>query len=112
MKLKITIVKKFSPEEVFGHKVKRTSGELVPLCGLEEREYIVEHQFKMPQDFCGKAWQDISRELSILWYGVDYDYTEPYTIYATCTDGIRPVVFKIQPLDDPKIAKEAEDSKE
>ncbi|MHA2496897.1 MAG: TIGR04076 family protein [Candidatus Hodarchaeales archaeon] len=107
MKLKITIVKKFSPEEVFGHEVKRTSGEIVPLCGLEEREYIVEHQFKMPEGFCGKAWQDMSRELSLLSYGVDYDYTEPYAIYATCTDGIRPVVFKIQPLDDPTIAKEA-----
>ena len=69
MKLKITIVKKFSPEEVFGHEVKRTSGEVVPLCGLEERDYIVEHQFKMPEGFCGKADPGVDQNCPGAWRG-------------------------------------------
>jgi uncharacterized repeat protein (TIGR04076 family) len=98
-KLKITIFKKFSPEDVFGYEVKLLSGGKVPLCGLPEREYIVDHQFEMPDDFCGKAWQDMSRELALLWYGIDPEYTEHNVVYTTCTDGVRPVVFKIERLE-------------
>ncbi|MFX0114065.1 MAG: TIGR04076 family protein [Candidatus Hodarchaeota archaeon] len=98
-KLKITIAKKFSSEDVFGHKIKRLSGGTVPICGLEEREYIVNHQFEMPNDFCGKAWQDMSRELALLWYGVDPEYTEHNAVYTSCTDGVRPVVFRIERLE-------------
>ena len=44
-KVKITVVKKFSPIDVFGHEVYSTSGTKITRCGAfdEGQEYIVDH---------------------------------------------------------------------
>jgi len=59
-KVKITIIKKFSPIDVFGHEVYSTSGTKVTTCGAfeEGQEFIVEHIDKMPEGFCGKCQRD------------------------------------------------------
>ena len=48
-KVKITIIKKFSPIDVFGHEVYSTSGTKITTCGTfeEGQEFVVEHIEKM-----------------------------------------------------------------
>ncbi|MHA2009480.1 MAG: TIGR04076 family protein [Promethearchaeota archaeon] len=100
-KIKITVIRRFSPEEVFGHEMKYTSGEKVAPCsrnGLSEgMEWVVEYM-QRPENFCVWAWRDLSRDLSILFCGGDHFWSEPDVTYTSCSDGMRPVVFKLERL--------------
>jgi uncharacterized repeat protein (TIGR04076 family) len=101
-KLKITVVKKFKPEDILGHSVKLDTGENIEYCSLEMgQEIIMDHHLKMPEGFCGRAWHDMYTTLMVYYFGGDYDYPEPGVTYQPCGDGLRPVVFKID-----KIGKE------
>ena len=100
VKLKITVIKKFSPEDVFGHKMHRHTGEPIPTCSLEVgSEFIVDNHHKPPEGFCTQAWQDIYNTLMIYYCNGDYQYPEPGIAYTPCGDGIRPVIFKIEKLN-------------
>ncbi|MFW9800182.1 MAG: hypothetical protein ACFFD9_07095, partial [Candidatus Thorarchaeota archaeon] len=62
-RMKITVIRKYSPEEVFGHQMARSSsGKAIPPCQFfeEGQEFIAEHSFKMPDGFCGWAWRDLT----------------------------------------------------
>jgi uncharacterized repeat protein (TIGR04076 family) len=99
-KLKVTVVRKFSPEDVFGpdHGVTYYGGE-IPACGLElGQEFIVEDHRFMPEGFCGRAWHDLYTTLMIYYYGGDIEYPELGVTYQPCGDGVKPVVFKIEKM--------------
>ncbi|MFX0209332.1 MAG: TIGR04076 family protein, partial [Candidatus Hodarchaeota archaeon] len=96
-KIKITIIKKFKPEEVFGHEIIRSSsGETIPPCQFFEEgdEFIAEHSFKMPEGFCGWAWRDLTVRFTKFDLLEDEDWPEPGMTYVACGDGLRPVIFK------------------
>lgn len=101
-KIKITVIRRFSPEEVFGHEMKYPSGEKMAPCsrnGLSEgTEWIVEYLQK-PEDFCVWAWPDVFRDVSFLALGGDYFWTEPGVAYTSCSEGLRPVVFKLERME-------------
>ncbi len=100
-KVKVTVVKKFSPEDVFGHEMIRENGEKILPCSYKEgQEFIVDHHFDRPKDFCGQAWQDIYTTLMIYHFGGDYAYPKSGVTYQPCGDGMRPVIFKIEKIDD------------
>ncbi len=97
-KLKLTVMKKFSPEEIFGHEILR-DGKTIPPCSYDVgTEFIVDHHLDRPKDFCGQAWQDLYTTLMIYYCGGDYNYPEPGITYQPCGDGIRPVIFKIEKM--------------
>ena len=99
-RLKITVMKKFSPEEIFGHEILR-NGEPIPTCSYEVgREFIMDNHLNRPKDFCGQAWQDLYSTLMVYYNGGDYDYPEPNVTYQPCGDGVRPVIFKIEKVID------------
>ena len=100
-KVRITVIKKFSPEEIFGHEIIRQStGKPIPPCYLEEgQEFIVESHLKVPEGFCEKAWLDLYNILMIFYHNGEYDYPEPGMTYTPCADGVRPVIFKIEKFD-------------
>ena len=99
--VKITVVKKFKPEDILGHSVKRDTGENIGYCSLEiGEEFIMDHHLNMPKDFCGRAWNDMYTTLMVYYCGGDYDYPEPGVTYQPCGEGVRPVVFKIEKMSD------------
>lgn len=100
-KVKITVIRKFSPEEVFGHgMIRQSTGESVPTCSLERgREFIVENHLEIPEGFCGQAWHDMYHTIMMYYWGGDYEYPEPGVTYTPCGDGIRPVIFRIESHD-------------
>ncbi len=51
-----------------------------------------------PDGFCDWAWADIQRDVISVSLGVGHPWTSPRPMaIACCTDGKRPVVFKIEP---------------
>ncbi|MGY5876276.1 MAG: TIGR04076 family protein [Candidatus Thorarchaeota archaeon] len=99
-KLKVTVFKRFSPEDVFGHEMKRENGEIIGPCSYEDgEEFIVDHHLNRPEGLCGRAWQDMYTTLMVFYNGGDYNYPEQGVTYQPCGDGLRPVVFKIEKIE-------------
>ena len=100
-KLRITVVRTFTPEDVFGHKVLRENGEPISACDYKVgEEFLVDHHLNRPEGFCGRAWHDMYQTISTYFWGGDYEYPEPGITYQPCGDGVRPVVFKIEKLSE------------
>ena len=99
-KLKITVLRRFKPEEVFKEK-PIGYGELGP-CEVykDGQEFIVEADGEMPEGFCGWAWDDIYKDVQTLRFHGDFQwFTEEGASVNCCTDGLRPVVFRIERID-------------
>jgi uncharacterized repeat protein (TIGR04076 family) len=73
-------------------------------CWMEEaRVFEVEggSDYPTPEGFCSWAWADIHRDVTMLRYGADPHWIRvPGTMISSCTDGRKPVVFKIERIDD------------
>ena len=71
-RVKIEVVKRFGPEDVFGpsHDIRTLSGNLITKCHLCEEgdEFMVTSIDVMPEGFCGWAWRDIYKDLSVLFF--------------------------------------------
>lgn len=99
MKVRITIIKKEFYKDYADEYLKM--GDKVGACPELEigDEFIYEGGAKMPEGFCPYAWQDIYPSVSVLSGGKVIDntwYKNPRTKIICCTDGIRPVVFKLE----------------
>ena len=102
-KLRITVERIFTPTEVFGHEIRQASnGEPIPPCGFfkEGQEFITEHSFTRPEGFCGWAWRDLTVRFTKFDLIDDMDWPDKNTTYVACGDGLRPVIFKLERLDD------------
>jgi len=101
-KIKITVVKRFHPKDVFGKDYVTPAGKTATECQSfkDGQEFIVE-QGKMPEGFCTWAWYDIYKDLSILnWGGNFRNWMEDGNMYTACSDGVRPVCFRLERLED------------
>lgn len=96
--VKITVLRRFSPEEVF-KKSPVTPVDSLEACELfrDGQEFIVEDVGKMPEDFCSSAWHTIYCNVRTLAFGGNLPwYKEKGVAISSCTDGLRPVVFKLE----------------
>ena len=97
--VKITVLKKLSAADVFGQPLEELSDDLAPVCDKLEtgQEFLVEESGAMPAGFCSWAWHDIHREVTALRVGGNFPWIKKEgMIYSCCTDGARPVFFKIE----------------
>ena len=95
--LKITALKVFSPEEVFPVPPVEVPEGFGP-CGVHEvgQEFTVGVDASMPEGFCRWAWDHILPHVKVLLYR-DYPWSvAPGKWVVCCTDGMRPVVFKLE----------------
>jgi len=103
-KVKITVVKRFGPEDVFGpdHGLKGLSGDPIAMCTMFEEgaEFTVDDIERIPDGFCGWAWRDIYKDLSVLYFDGDFYRPERGMAYVSCTDGRKPVVFKLERVEE------------
>lgn len=64
--------------------------------------YVYDHSGsgEKPKGFCEHAWHDIYNDVILLCSGGDYEgwMKNKHTNVVCCTDGIRPVVFKLEKL--------------
>ena len=100
-KVKITVLKRFEPSEVFEEAPVDVEG--LTACSLftDGQEFIVDESGKMPKGFCYWAWNDIFKAVTTLRFGGNFSWhSEKGVSVNCCTDGLRPVIFKLERIED------------
>jgi len=96
-RLKITVLRRMKPSDVLDESpIKGGAGSA---CGVytDGQEFIVEENGRMPEGFCSWAWNDLTKVLHTLRYNGNYHFfEEPGVSVNCCTDGLRPVIFKLE----------------
>jgi uncharacterized repeat protein (TIGR04076 family) len=95
-KVKITILKKLSSRDIFGDSPPM--GQATEACRQFDvgQEFIVGEDGGMPEGFCHWAWNDIYKVVTTLMYGGSFSGKKDTPIVRCCTDGLRPVIFKLE----------------
>ena len=65
---------------------------------LSEGQEFISQSANMPEEFCSWAWADIQKYVMTLARGGNFRGTSPGTFVTCCTDGYRPVFFKVERL--------------
>lgn len=105
-KIKITVVKKMKTEDILGENYPKISEE--PSCcdRFKEGDTFISDDINlgMPKGWpCPWAYNDIYKGLAVLQYGGDFrcvGVKKKGLVYLACTDGLRPVIFKLERLDE------------
>jgi uncharacterized repeat protein (TIGR04076 family) len=100
-KIKITVVKKINNKDMFGDNspVEFTTN---PVCDrVEVGQELVSDGFAIPEGFCPWAFADIQRDIIHLRLGGNYPWIKKEgMMLSSCTDGVRPVIFKLERIED------------
>jgi uncharacterized repeat protein (TIGR04076 family) len=102
-KCKITVLKRTINQDIIDEYVKAEVAErLVPCEHLDDgQEFMVEFPFAPPEGFCPWAWADIRKEVMAVMRGGTFDVNKDPNIAITCcTDGYRPVIFKVERVEE------------
>ena len=98
--LKITVLKALSTQEVFGEeKAKEFGAQPNNICPVmkEGAVFTVTKEGKIPEGFCTWMWHGIYPDIITLMMGGNFPWMkEEGTIISCCTDGMRPVIAKIE----------------
>ena len=96
--VKITVVAKLQPGEIFDELAAKN---VKPICdAVETGKTYLSKDLKMPEGFCAWAWADIQRDVAHLALGGDFRWiNQPGSMVSCCTDGLRPVVFKLERVE-------------
>lgn len=101
-KVKITVLKKYFYGDLADAYL--TEGQAVGPCPLLEvgDTFLFEGSAVMPEGFCPWAWIDIYRGVSAIAAGATYTpwNNKDGMQILCCTDGIRPVVFSVEAVED------------
>lgn len=103
-KVKITVLKKEFYEELAEDYL--TEGAGAGACALLNvgDTFLFEGSAQMPEGFCPWAWIDIYQSVNAISAGATFtpwNRGDGQTIVC-CTDGIRPVVFKVEAVENEK----------
>ena len=101
-KVRIVVLKKLFYEELADRYL--SEGRAVGPCPLlqEGDTFLFEGSAVMPQGFCPWAWIDIYRGVNALSAGASYvpwNNRDGLQVLC-CTDGIRPVVFLVEAVEE------------
>ena len=103
VKCKITVVKKTLNKDLAKKYCKKAVG---PCAKWTVGDTFIAGRDK-PEGFCDWAWNDIFRSVAILFAGGNFSkgtfegwMKDENTIIACCTDGVRPVIFKLERIED------------
>jgi uncharacterized repeat protein (TIGR04076 family) len=99
-KVKITVVRKVNNRELFGDNPP-LGFTAAPECDrLKLGAEFLSEKGACPDGFCSWAFADIQRDIVHLQFGGNFPWMkQPGTSLACCTDGVRPVIFKLERID-------------
>lgn len=99
-KLKITVLRTMANPD-FAEQYCENADVTPCKAFTEGQEFILENP-DCPPNFCGWAWDDIYKGVLTLMRGGDFKgwMKNDKTLISCCTDGIRPVVFKLERTED------------
>jgi uncharacterized repeat protein (TIGR04076 family) len=98
---KITVVKRTLNQDLIDQHVSETRDSFGRCPVYEDgQEYVIEEFPLKPDGFCDWAWADIHREVVAVMFGSSYPWIrQPGTAITCCTDGLRPVVFRVEAIE-------------
>ena len=92
---KITVLKCFDTKEVF-KKPPVKANYSGPCPYFKKGQVFYADGITMPSGFCPLAWHVLSPPVFLLARGGNEPWYEPGVSVKCCTDGFRPVVFKLE----------------
>ena len=97
-KLKITVLKRDLYRDLAD---EYAADKAIAACGLfEDGQVFILDKANMPEGFCSWAWADLHRDVIAVLFGADYSWiNRDNTIISCCTDGLRPVTFKLEGIE-------------
>ena len=103
-KVKISVIKKVSGEDLYGDSPPVSYNQKVvsPICDRFElgQEFLLD-SIDCPDGFCHWAFADIQRDLVHIFFNGSYPWlNEEGVAISCCTDGLRPVIFKLERIED------------
>jgi uncharacterized repeat protein (TIGR04076 family) len=103
-KVRITVLKRTLHEDLLEHQIQdEASRRSFGRCPIftEGQTFVSEDWPTKPDGFCERAWPDIRHEAAMVMYEatVPWITAEGFTI-TCCNDGLRPVIFKIERVED------------
>lgn len=102
-KCKITVVKREFNQDLAEEYLNLEDMEGVGPCDRfsDGQEFVIDQAYTMPEDFCTWAWADIRRDILMMATGSELSWMrQPNTRLAGCTDWFRPVIFKIERIEE------------
>lgn len=100
-KLKISVVKVVDPEQFLDEWPVEKLDWMVECPYFHEGQEFEITKDKMPEGFCESAWRCMYPSVDVLINGGNYSYfKEKGVSVVCCNDGLRPVVFKIERIDE------------
>lgn len=102
-KIKITVLKRVSPEVIFDGNVppKPDGGKYTVCTAFEDGQEFIANGLEKPEGFCSWAWRDIFKDLSVLLFGGSFHpWVDHGKQITCCTDGIRPVSFVLERIEE------------
>ena len=101
-KVKITVLRKMFNKDLADEYCKE---QVTPCEMFEEGQEFIYNVFgegKKPENFCDHAWVDIYTLVFALGMNAGFPtwMKNEKMIIGCCTDGIRPVIFKIERIED------------
>ena len=101
-KCRITVVKRSLNQELIDAYVSETRQNFEKCPVYEDGQEIIIEGFPLkPEGFCDWAWADIHRDVTAVMFGGSYPWIrQPGTAITCCTDGLRPVIFKVEKIED------------
>jgi len=102
MKVKVTVVKNLGRRAIFGKELPEVADGVEDVCVelTEGQEFMVQENGKIPEGFCTWAWHDIYPEVTHLRFGGSFPWMKKEgVIYSSCSDGLRPVIFKLERVE-------------
>ena len=91
--VRITVVQRLLLQELVD---ENASGPWVPCARLADGQEFVSRDANMPEGFCSWAWVDIQKYVIALARGGNFLGSKPGRTVACCTDGYRPVIFRLE----------------
>ena len=97
-KVRITVLRRFKPSEVFDKMPVTPRNENFGECTLfKDGQVFIAESLRMPEGFCSSAWQAIYSNVRLLQFGGNLPwFKEKGVAVNCCIDGLRPVVLKLE----------------
>ena len=101
-RVRITVLKREYYEDLLKEHYKPDSTERkTGRCGVlgDGQVFETNEACEKPDGFCDWAWADIQRDAVSVSFGVGHPWAAPRPMAVSCcTDGKRPVIFKIEAI--------------
>jgi len=99
--VRITVVKRMVLRDLIREHATDGGAEDRPSpCSLfADGQEFVSRRLNQPDGFCSWAWADIQRDITWVGLGgVQPNHKQPGTALACCTNGLRPVFFRLEAI--------------